>query len=211
MKKILALAVAAVALSGSAFAQTPTIGTNTLMSTVTSGPVTITGTVVVPLEATVLDGNINFAQINRGGIATVNPANDAINNVNPPDAAKVAFVGDRGDNIAVTLTNSVLATTNGGGHGIGNPATMAWTTTATYRDAWVPQGGSTPFLSGATLTLGDDNSDLGTGLTYGGVASTGNDGNGAMFVWLGGSVTADANQQRGVYTGTITVTGTYNN
>jgi hypothetical protein len=214
MKKILALAVAAVALSGSAFAQTGTVtqGNNS----VTSGTITIKGTVVVPIEATVIDGDINFANIMRGASTIVSPQTSNIDAQPNPNAGKVGIVGDVGDPITVTVPASIVLTTTAYG---GNDNTMDWLTVddvnpaisyTSYLPTWVPQGSSVSPGTGAQ-TLGDDNSDVNGGLTYNTFPTTSSDALGAGYVWVGGKVTASATQQRGLYTGTITVTAAYTN
>jgi hypothetical protein len=72
--------------------------------------------------------------------------------------------------------------------------------------------GNTNNAQGSSSTLDASSGSVTTNLS--GDASgdgTNNDGLGQAYVWIGGSVTPAATQQRGSYSGTFTVSAAYSN
>ena len=172
-----------------AFAAFLCIGANAFAQSAT---VTSTATIVTPIAATAT-APLAFGTISKGATASVA--------ANSSSAGAVTFSGDEGDNITITVPASVsIATTSGSGASmnvsINRSALRGHTTNA--------QGSGTTLdaSSGSVTTpLSSDASGDGTN----------NDGLGQLYMWIGGSVSPTATQQRGSYTGTFTVSAAYSN
>jgi hypothetical protein len=112
------------------------------------------------------------------------------------------FSGDESDDITITVPATVtLNTTSGGGAsmnvtldraGMGSNSTDNTQGSAVTADA-----------SSGTVTVALSADAAGDG--------TDADGLGQSYFWIGGSVTPAANQQRGSYTGTFSVSASYSN
>jgi hypothetical protein len=157
-----------------------------------SASVSSSATVSVPITATAT-APLAFGTITRGNTSTI-----AGNNAS---AGAFNFSGDESDQVTITVPGTVgLTTTNGGGGTMTanlDRANMRVNTTNS-------QGGSSVLdASSGSATTGLSADASGDG--------TNNDGMGQVYVWLGGSVTAAATQQRGSYTGTFTVSAAYSN
>src|SRR5687768_1798945 len=105
MKKIIALAVATVALSGSAFAQlnSPQTGNNTATSTAA-----VTGTVQVPISIENLRG-LDMGELNRN-TPSVTGWDGGGNPYNLNNTAKFEVLGDAGDNVLFTFEGPITLT-----------------------------------------------------------------------------------------------------
>jgi hypothetical protein len=193
MKKILAIAaLAAVALSGSAFAQNSS-----------SASSSVTSTVQVPIQILNQQG-LNFgSNLARTVNTTIAPTST--------QSARFFVLGDAGDNVSFNVDPVVvllidpyvnaqaLAGVNAVG---GQSTTMNVTTSATIRhinDAAT----SIPIIPNPYPL-----STPGPGGNDGGAQAA---GNGQMYVYVGGSVTPSATQQRGSYSGVLNVAVNYAN
>ncbi len=144
----------------------------------------------ITAEAT---SSLSFGTISKGATATVEASS--------ADAAAVTFSGDEGDNITVTVpATATISTTSGDGAdmtvSINRAGLLAHTSDAQGSASTLDASSGT-----ATTALSDDNGGNGTN----------NDGLGQSYLWIGGSVTPTATQQRGVYSGTFTVSAAYSN
>lgn len=157
-----------------------------------SAGVTSTATIVTPITAAVTS-QLAFGTITKGSLTTV-PATSA-------SAAAVTFSGDEGDNIVVTVPATLqIATLAGSGSGI----TVAIDRSSLRSNSTNSQGNATLLnasAGSATVTLSTD--------TDGDALK--NDGLGQTYLWIGGSVTPAATQQRGTYSGTFTISAAYSN
>lgn len=137
--------------------------------------------------------NLAFGTISKGDTATVLSSSAS--------AGTIAFSGDAADNVTITVPASFnITTTSGAG------ATMSVTITraSMLSNTTNAQGTATTMNASsgsATVAL---SSDAGGN----GVAS---DGLGQVYTWFGASVTPTATQQRGTYTGTVTISAAYSN
>ena len=187
MKKFLALAVAAVALSGSAFAQD-------------NATAVATATVNYDVEITKMS-DINFGtDLARNSDPSIAPTSG--------NAATFYVQGDSKDLVFFTIPNTVTLSLVNQGQlagvvGDGTQATtMDWTTAATIRHYNAP---------GSSIAIVPNPHELSTA----GVNDNGNhpmnSGIGQMYVYVGGSLDVAANQQRGNYSGELTVAVDYSN
>jgi hypothetical protein len=168
----------------------------TLMTTAhaQSASVNSTATIVTPISAAAT-APLAFGTISKGATATVAASTSS--------AGAVNFSGDESDNITVTIPSTVvIATSSGAG------ANM----TVTLDRAGVrytplgnipPNGASVVDASSGTVTVGLSMDNQGN--------ATNNDGLGQAYLWIGGSVTPSAAQQRGSYSGSFTVSAAYSN
>jgi hypothetical protein len=157
-----------------------------------SASVTSTATIETPISATAT-APLAFGTIIKGSAATV--ASTAAS------AGAVTFSGDEADNITITIPASVtIATTAGGG------ANM--TVNITRNALRVHTSGT----QGSAVALDASSGSASTALSNdAGGNGTGSDGLGQAYLWIGGTVTPSATQQRGVYTGSFTVSAAYSN
>ena len=204
MKKILAFAaLAAVAVTGTASAQTLT---NSASATVTAG-------VVVPVTIENLTG-MNFGDLERGVTSTIV--------ANTPQGASFHVLGDEGDNVVynfpaafpLTLDNHGPNTNPQGELGVvvvDAQTTVLNVTTTAYLRHMGPgvYGGG---LDAAVAPSVNNPHPLSAGAAqHGGAFDAANPGMGQMYLYIGGSVTPSADQQRGEYTGTLNVSVDYSN
>lgn len=157
-----------------------------------SAGVTSTATIVTPITAAVTSP-LAFGTITKGSLTTI-PATSA-------SAAAVTFSGDEGDNVVVTVPATLqIATLAGSGSGM----TVAIDRSALRTNSTNSQGTATLLnasAGSATVTLSAD--------AQGDTQK--NDGLGQTYLWIGGSVTPGATQQRGTYSGTFTISAAYSN
>jgi len=157
-----------------------------------SATVTATATIVTPISATAT-APLAFGTINKGATASVA--------ANSSSAASVTFSGDESDNITITVPASVtISTTSGAGASMNvtiNRAALRGNTSNS-------QGNATSLdASSGSVAMNLSGDASGDGVN--------NDGLGQAYVWIGGSVTPSATQQRGSYSGTFTVSAAYSN
>jgi hypothetical protein len=157
-----------------------------------SASVTSTATIVVPITASATSP-LAFGTVTRGGTSTVAATNAA--------AGAVTFGGDESDQITVTVpSTATISTTSGAG------ASMTVTIArATLRSNTTNNQGTGTTLDASS---GSATTSLSSDASGDGVNS---DGLGQLYLWIGGSVTAAATQQRGSYSGTFTVSAVYAN
>ena len=204
MKKILAFAaLAAVAVTGTASAQTLT---NSASATVTAG-------VVVPVTIENLTG-MDFGDLERGVPTTIV--------ANTPQGASFHVLGDEGDNVVynfpasfqLTLDNYGANTNTQGDLGVvvvDNQTTVLNVTT----NAYIRHMGPLEYTGGLTAEVApglNNPHPLSAGAAQHGAAfDAANPGMGQMYLYVGGTVTPSADQQRGEYTGTLNVSVDYSN
>jgi len=157
-----------------------------------SASVTSTATIVTPITANAT-APLAFGTINKGATTTVASTTAS--------AGAVTFSGDESDNITITVpATATIATTSGAGANmtvtISRGSLRSNTTNSQGTAAGLDASSGT-----ATTALSADGSGDGVN----------NDGLGQLYVWIGGTVTPTATQQRGAYTGTFTVSAVYSN
>jgi hypothetical protein len=157
-----------------------------------SASVTSTATIVTPITASAM-APLAFGTITKGSMATVPPTSS--------QAAEVNFSGDEADNITISVPGTAtISTTSGAGSNMTvtiNRAALRANTTDTKASATALDASS----GSATTALSADASGDGVN----------SDGLGQVYVWIGGSVTPAATQQRGSYSGSFTVSAAYSN
>lgn len=137
--------------------------------------------------------NIDFGTITKGEEAAVLSSSAS--------AGTIAFSGDAADDITVTVPASFdISTTSGAG------ATM---TVSITRATMLSH---TADVQGSAVTM-DASSGSATVALSGDAGGDGTDadGLGQVYIWFGGTVTPLATQQRGTYTGTVTISAAYSN
>lgn len=157
-----------------------------------SASVTSTATIVTPITAQAT-APLAFGTISKGATASV-AATSA-------QAGAVTFGGDESDNITVTVPSSATITTSSGA---GSSMTVTINRAALRSNTTSAQAGASSLdasSGSATTALSADGSGDGVA----------NDGLGQLYLWIGGSVTPTAVQQRGSYSGTFTVSAAYSN
>ena len=168
-----------------------------LVSAVSSGfaqsaSVTSTATIVTPITAQAT-APLAFGTISKGATASVAATNAS--------AGAVTFGGDESDNITITVpATATIATTSGAGSSMTvtiNRGGLRSNTTSSQAGASSVDASS----GSATVALSGDGSGDGVA----------NDGLGQLYLWIGGSVTPTAVQQRGAYSGSFTVSAAYSN
>jgi len=159
----------------------------------TSQSVSSTATVTTPITADAI-APLAFGTVTKGQANTV-----AASSAN---AGALYFSGDEGDEVTVTVPETAELTTASGAGG-----TM---TVTIDRAAMLSnnldnvQGNASAFdasSGSAAVNLSADNAGDGTDA----------DGLGQIYLWVGGSVSPDAGQQRGNYSGTFSVNASYSN
>jgi hypothetical protein len=159
----------------------------------TSQSVTATATVTTPITGGATAA-LAFGSVTKGEANTVAATSAG--------AGAVYLSGDESDNITLTVPSTVdLTTTSGAGGTLtvdlnraGLKANSADNTQGSASTADASSGSVTVALSGDAAGDGTDA-----------------DGLGQVYVWIGGSVTPTATQQRGSYSGTFTVNASYSN
>jgi hypothetical protein len=156
-----------------------------------SASVTSTATIETPISASALS-NLAFGTISKGATATVASSSSS--------AGSVLFSGDEGDNITITVpATATISTSSGAG------ASMTVT---------INRGGLAVNTSNDQNNANALDASSGTATTALSGDEGGNevaDGLGQAWLWIGGSVSPTSTQQRGVYTGTFTVSAAYSN
>lgn len=138
--------------------------------------------------------DLAFSTITKGDLATI--ASSA------PNAGAIAFSGDADDAVTITTPATFeITTTSGSG------ASM---TVTIDRAAMLSNSSSDDQGTGVAMdaSSGSANVTLSTDAGGNGVLA---DGLGQVYTWFGGSVTPAATQQRGVYSGTVTISAAYSN
>jgi len=157
-----------------------------------SASVTSTATIVTPITANAT-APLAFGTISKGATATVAATSS--------QAGAVTFSGDEADNITISLPGTCsISTTSGSGSNM----TVSINRAALRSNTTNAQGAATSLdasSGAATTALSADASGDGVN----------NDGLGQVYLWIGGSVTPIATQQRGAYTGSFTVSAAYSN
>lgn len=159
-----------------------------------SASITSTATIVTPITATAT-APLAFGTITKGATATVASSTSS--------AGAVTFSGDERDDITVTIpATATIATTSGAGSNM----TVTLTRNAIRYSPLgniPPNGAQTVDASSGTVTVGLSMDNQGDAVN--------NDGLGQAYLWIGGTVTPTATQQRGSYSGTFTVSAAYSN
>jgi len=157
-----------------------------------SASVNSTATIVTPITAAAT-APLAFGTITKGSAATVAATGS--------QAGSVTFSGDESDNITVTVpATATISTTSGAGSSM--TVTIARATLRSHTANVQASATTLDASSGsATTALSADASGDGVG----------SDGLGQLYVWIGGTVTPTATQQRGSYSGTFTVSAAYSN
>ncbi|MEP7217798.1 MAG: DUF4402 domain-containing protein [Bacteroidota bacterium] len=179
--KLFVSAIAACALS---------TGLNAVAQTSVTSSATVTtpivGTATAPLAfGTVTKGQANTVAETVGGAGAFN------------------FSGDESDNVIVTVpASATLNTTSGDGSATLSVTLDRANMIANSTDN-VQANATQSDASSGTVTVALSADADGNG--------TGSDGLGQAYLWIGGSVTPDATQQRGVYSGSFSVSAAYSN
>ena len=192
MKTIAMIALAVVAMTGTAMAQNSA-----------SATAPVVGTVQVPITIVNQQG-MNFGNnLQRGVFATIS--------VNTGSAARFFIQGDAGDLVAFTIDPTVTMTLDGPGQVLagvnpvgGQSTTMTLITHGKINEVNDPVGAV------EIIPAPDPLSTPGTNPNFGGDGVVGS-GTGQLYLFVGGDVTPAADQQRGSYAGTINVTVAYSN
>lgn len=157
-----------------------------------SASVTASATIVTPITAAAT-APLAFGTIAKGATATISATGS--------NAGAVTFSGDEADNITISVpATCTITTTSGAGASMTvtlNRAALRVNTTSAQGTAVSLDASS----GSATTALSADGS--GDGVS--------SDGLGQAYVWIGGSVTPTAVQQRGSYSGSFTVSAAYSN
>ncbi len=153
-----------------------------------------TATIVTPITASAT-APLAFGTITKGATASVSADNAS--------AAAFNFSGDERDNITVTVPASLtISTASGAGGSMTvtlNRAAMRYTPLGNI----TPNGAQSVDASSGTVAVDLSMDNQGN--------ATNNDGLGQAYLWIGGSVSPAATQQRGSYSGTFTVSAAYTN
>ena len=157
-----------------------------------SATISSTATVLTPITATAT-APLAFGSLNKGTANSISASSAS--------AGAATFSGDEGDEITITVPASMtLSTVSGGGatmNGSINRSALRVNTTSAQAGAVTMDASN----GSATTSLSPDNSGNGVG----------NDGLGQVYLWVGGSVTPTATQQRGNYSGSFMVSAAYSN
>jgi hypothetical protein len=157
-----------------------------------SASVTSGATIETPISATATSA-LAFGTITKGATATV--AGTAAT------AAGVTFSGDESDNITLSIpTTATISTTSGEG--------ASMTVTISRGSLRVNTANSQSTAAALDASSGSATTALSSDASGNGTAS---DGLGQTFLWIGGTVSPAATQQRGIYTGSFTVSAAYSN
>lgn len=203
MKKLLAAALAVVAMSSAAFAQT------TMGSYASSATATVSGTITYPVYITRLH-DMTLGTILRTGTAqnlSISP-NDATR------AAAFKVKGDAGDLVTLTLDGTVTLTSDhiplagapGAPHNVTDANTNTIAVTTSHKERYVDndQAGAVTWYTPFALAS--------NGYSDGGGTVSGLDaGQGQMNVYVGGTYTIANDQQRGNYNGLLNASVAYAN
>lgn len=187
-KNLLALAAIGIAMSSGAFAQS-------------SASAHVSGTVVFPVTLTKLT-DLTLPTVNR------TTGSSQYMSINPQSAGAAGFQarGDEGDMIIFTVPSTVeLSTTTGGNSEFNtNTHTMTLNTDTRIGIRYIEdRTTSIPYNSGEAFALSShDYSDFGGSLALA-------DGIGQLNIYVGGGYTVASDQQRGDYTGALTVSVNY--
>jgi hypothetical protein len=157
-----------------------------------SASVTSTATIVTPITASAA-APLAFGTISKGATASVAATSS--------QAAQVLFSGDEADNVTISVPSTATISTTSGA---GSSMTVTINRAALRSNTSNAQGTATTLdasSGSATTALSADASGDGVN----------SDGLGQVYVWIGGSVTPSATQQRGSYSGTFTVSAAYSN
>ncbi len=156
-----------------------------------SATVTSTATIETPISASAFS-NLAFGTITKGATATVASSSSS--------AGGVLFSGDEGDNISITVpATATISTSSGDGASMTVTINRGSLRVNTSNDQENAESFDASNGTATTALSGDE----------GGNGSS--DGLGQAWLWIGGSVAPSATQQRGVYTGTFTVSAAYSN
>jgi hypothetical protein len=193
MKAIAMIALAVVAMTGTAMAQNSA-----------SASSAVTGTVQVPLTMVNQQG-LNFGNnLQRSTMSSIS--------VNSAQAARFFIQGDAGDRVAFTIPPTVTLTLNStetqtlaGVNAVGGQGTTLTVITHGKINTVNNPAGAVEILPAP-----DELSTPGTNPTFGGDGVVGS-GTGQLYLFIGGDVTPSATQQRGAYAGTINVSVNYSN
>jgi hypothetical protein len=154
--------------------------------------VTATATLNVPLTVNAT-APLAFGNVTRGNETQI-PATSA-------SAGAVSFSGDESDNITITVpASTTISTTSGAGANMTvdiDRANLRVNTTNAQGSASVLDASTGSATTGLSADASGDGTDA--------------DGMGQAYLWIGGSVTPTATQQRGSYSGTFTVSAVYSN
>lgn len=157
-----------------------------------SASVTSSATIETPISAAAT-APLAFGTITKGATATVAAT--------AASAAGVTFSGDEGDNITISVPSSATIST-----AAGSGASM--TVSIDRSSLRVNTVGTQGTASALDASSGSATSALSSDAAGNG---TSGDGLGQTYVWIGGSVAPAATQQRGVYSGSFTVSAAYSN
>ncbi len=159
-----------------------------------SASVTSSATIVTPITAAAT-APLAFGTITKGATATVA--------ANSSSAGAFNFSGDEADNITVSVPATVVISTTSGA-GANMTVTLARNAMRHTGLVNVPSNGASAVdASSGTVTVALSSDNQGAGEN--------GDGLGQAYMWIGGSVTPAATQQRGSYSGTFTVSAVYSN
>lgn len=157
-----------------------------------SATLSATAVVLTPITATAT-APLAFGGINKGTITNITATSSS--------AGAVTFSGDEGDEITITLPAALTLSTSSGS-GATMPGTINRSALRVHTSSSQANAVALDASSGsATASLSADNGGNGVG----------NDGLGQMYVWIGGSVTPSATQQRGNYSASFMVNAAYSN
>jgi Mat/Ecp fimbriae major subunit len=145
---------------------------------------TVTASLVKGLSMSQIGGNIDFGSIFLTGAAQ-NPS------ILPNNGTSFRVIGHPSKNVTVTfanvnLTNDAWATLNSG-----TSSSLLFTPSVTQTGSSSSYTGSSAVTSGNVIPLVNVNGD------------------GNMYVWVGGSLAIASNQAQGDYTGTFTLSVAY--
>lgn len=154
--------------------------------------VTASANIVVPVTVTAT-APLAFGSVTRGTTFTI-PATSA-------SAGALIFSGDAGDQITISIPATATITTTSGG---GGSMTVTITRNALRHRKTNDQTSATNLnASSGTATVNLSGDGSGDGVNH--------DGLGQHYLWIGGTLTVPATQQRGGYSGTFTVSAVYSN
>jgi hypothetical protein len=198
MKKFLALAACAAAFTSTAFAQAPVCD-----ESATSESITVNAMVAVPLTVRTIDGDIQFPTC-----LMRNATNMSVQPTDGANAAEIEFTGDESDYVVLSHTPLVLT------HVSNSPQEAPTGQTTTIEAEVLAQTNSTHGTINSPYPWSNGTPGDGMGgaqyVEIGASEPTGSNGNGTLDVKLGAKINSiAANQQRGMYTGTFTVTADY--
>lgn len=154
--------------------------------------VSATASVVVPITVTAV-APLSFGSVARGTTVAI-PATSA-------SAGAVSFSGDASDQITISIPGTATISTTSGD---GGTLTVTIARNALRKSKTNNHAGATSLnASSGTATVSLSGDASGDGVNH--------DGLGQYYLWIGGSVTVLATQQRGSYAGTFTITAVYSN